>query len=881
MYKNLLYFLILILSFSIVIAKGKPGEKKVKAFKAETTIILDGKLNEPVWKNQPVKEFLQRDPEEGAAASEETHVWVAFDQENLYIAARMYDSKPEQIDRSLMRRDGEMNSDWFYLYLDPYNDDRTGYYFAVNPGGSLVDGILYNDSWRDNAWDGIWEARSEVDEGGWCTEIKIPFSQLRFNKSDEMTWGVNFNRDIKRNNEMSFFVMVPKAESGFVSHFADLVGIDGVESTSRFEATPYLVQKAQYLVHDAEDPFYKSNQYKTTLGADFKVGIGSSLNLDLTINPDFGQVEVDPAVVNLSAFETFYDEKRPFFIEGNTIFEFGYGGANNNWGFNFGNPNLFYSRRIGSSPHMYPDYDDAYINRPRETRILGAAKLTGKIAGDWSVGALSAVTERTYAKINNNGNQFEEEVEPLTHYGVIRAQRQFDGGRQAVGFIATAVNRELRDDAMKENLSKGAYTFGLDGWTMLDDEDTYVLKASLIGSYTHGTKEYMQNLQQRPYRYFQRPDAENYTFDPDMTSMSGWYGRVMLNKQKGNFYINAALGAISPKFEYNDLGSQWMGDRINGHFVMGYRWYEPDGTFRYKNAYLCYTRMYDFDGNLLRNGFYTTGFLRLMNYFQFGFSGGLNLEQYSNTITRGGPIVKTPANFHLNFNANTDNRKDFILYAGAFYWKDGNGSYNVDASLDLEWRPNTQINFTFGPSYSYEWESRQWVDSFEDALAINTYGSRYVYGEMSRHTISGNIRLNWTFTPQISLQLFLQPLFSVGDYENFKELGKAGTNEYITYSKSNISYDTENEEYTIDPDGDGEADKILFDNPDFNFKSLRANVVLRWEVKPGSIFYLVWSHDQANFDHPGDFSFGRDFKSLWSEEADDIFLMKFSYWLDF
>ena len=500
MQKCLLLLLILTFISSKTFTQKLPLSNQVTAYKTSEAIILDGKLNENIWKQNPTTYFVQKEPNEGKPATQNSEIRVAFDNENLYVGGMFYDTHPDSIDNNLMRRDNLVPSDWFFLYLDPYNDDRTGYYFAVNAGGSISDGILFNDSWDDNTWDGVWESKTKITKDGWVLEMKIPFSQLRFNQTENMIWGINFNRDIKRNGENSFYVMVPKNESGFVSKFADLVGLDGIKLKQRFEVLPYFVQKAQYLKHENGDPFYKGNQYKSSLGADFKIGIGSSFNLDATINPDFGQVEVDPAVVNLSAFETYFQEKRPFFIEGQELFYFGIGGANNNWGFNFGNPELFYTRRIGRSPQgNLPDYD--YVNYPNETRILGAAKLTGKIDETWSVGALNAATERTYATISVSNKKSEIEVEPFTNYGVFRTQKQFNDNRQSIGAMFTSVNRDLNTFDLKSSLSNEAYTFGLDGWTFLDSAKQYVLTSFLVGSYTSGSKDYMVKLQEPEFRF--------------------------------------------------------------------------------------------------------------------------------------------------------------------------------------------------------------------------------------------------------------------------------------------------------------------------------------------------------------------------------------------
>ncbi|PKL84398.1 MAG: hypothetical protein CVV24_00230 [Ignavibacteriae bacterium HGW-Ignavibacteriae-3] len=882
MKRFILVFFTLLLPM-VLLASGKTGSQKVvPAYKINNlNISLDGKLTEPIWKNSPVSGFIQRDPEEGAPSTEKTEVWVAYDEGNLYVAAHLHDSKPELIDASLARRDGYTNSDWFGIYVDAFNDKRTGNYFGVNAGGTMVDGVLFNDSWDDETWDGIWEAKTYIDETGWSVELKIPFSQLRFNEVEKMTWGINFTREIKRNNEKSFFVMVPKSESGFVSRFASLEGLIGVKPKQRFEVLPYLVQKSQFLVHDQNDPFYKSNQFKTSLGADVKIGIGSNLNIDATINPDFGQVEVDPAVINLSAFESYFEEKRPFFIEGANMFYFGIGGVNNNWGFNFGWPELFYSRRIGRSPTGSTSSSD-FINSPGETRILGAAKLTGKLDDHTTVGAVSAITERTFATLYNNGFQSKEEIEPLTHYGVFRAKREFGEGDQSLGLMFTTVNRNLNDTPLQFNLPQNAFTFGLDGYTFLDEKKEYALAAAFAGSYTNGSKEYIRLLQKRPYRYFQRPDATFATFDPEITSLAGLYGRIMLNKQSGNFYLNAALGAVTPGFENNDLGFQFNADKINAHLVLGYRWFEPDGIFRRKQFYLTHARSYDFEGNLLNSMIWLNSNFTLMNYWGFGIRGSYNFESLNKSATRGGPLLIQPSSFQTNMNISSDSREKIIFEAFGGFAKDAADGMYKNLGFDIQWKPNSQLSFSIGPQLELNDNTRMWVGNFTDSKAVNTYGTRYVFSDIHQKTLSANIRLNWTFTPTLTFQLFMQPLLAVGGYNNFKELARSRTNDFNQYGMngSTISYNPNDGIYNVDPDGFGPAPMFQIGNPDFNYKSLRGTAVLRWEVMPGSILYFVWSHDQSNFDDPGNFSLGRDWRNLLKSDGNNVFVIKFSYWFD-
>jgi hypothetical protein len=880
------YFYLLVLSLILQqtlsgISKND-STKSIQSYRLDAPLVIDGVLNEPIYSSEAVTTFIQKDPDEGKPATEKSEVWISYDDHNIYFSGKFLDSRTDSIDATLMRRDNLVESDWFWIYIDPYNDDRTGFYFSVNPGGSICDGTLFNDDGMDDSWDGVWENQTTVDENGWNVEIKIPFAQLRFKESNEMTWGINLNRDIKRKHEMSFYVMVPKKESGFVSKFADLVGLNGIKPKQRFEVLPYFVQKAQYLVHDENDPFYKSNQYSTSFGADVKFSLGSNLNVDATINPDFGQVEVDPAIINLSEFETFYEEKRPFFIEGSNIFSFGYGGSNNNWGFNFSIPELTYSRRVGRPPQGNIN-TEGDVDYPSETRILGAVKLTGKIDETWSIGAFSSLTEKTFAKIRTStGVDIEEQVEPLTHYGVFRTQKEFNSGKQAIGIILTTVNRDLKDENLKRQLSNQAYTFGADGWTFLDEDETYILNGSFIGSYTSGSKDYLITLQKQPYRYMQRPDKTYMPLDSSRTSIGGYFSRVTLNKQKGNFYVNAGLGIVSPGFEYNDLGSQWLADKINGHIVTGYRWFDPDEIFRRKSIYIAYSRTADYEDNIERSGFFLTSSLQLLNYWGINFQISNNFNSVSKSLTRGGPKLNIPPNYSFYISAYTDSREKIIISPSAEYWRNQIGSYQFGVEMEIEWKPSSQISFSFGPDYYINFTKFQWVGNFTDQMATNTYKTRYVFAELDQKTLSANIRLNWIFTPTLSLQLYIQPLFAVGSYKNFNEIINPPTLDVNQYGSegSTISYDNESGMYDVDPDAEGPASSFNFRNPDFNFKSLRGNLVLRWEALPGSVFYFAWTNSRMNFENPGEFNIKNDFGNLIRAESDNVFLVKFSYWID-
>ncbi len=859
----------------------KPGNsKKVIAHRVNEKITIDGKLSESIYQTvNPIIEFTQRDPEEGKPATEKTEVWTFYDDNNFYVSARLYDSKPDSITRLLGRRDNFLSSDYFGFAIDTYLDRRNAFFFLVNPAGSIVDGQFFNDSWDDETWDGIWDYGVAFFDSGWCVEIKIPFSQLRFNNLDEQIWGINFYRRINRKKEEAHFIYVPKNENGYVSHFATLVGLKGIKQKQRIEFLPYIAGKAQYLVHDPLDPFYKKNQYQKNFGIDFKIGISSNLTFDGTINPDFGQVEVDPAVINLSAFETFYTEKRPFFIEGKNLLNFGTGGSNSNFSFNWPNPQIFYSRRIGRAPRT-PVVHDGYVNYPDETRILGAAKLSGKITNDWSIYFLNAFTERTYATIDSQNVRFTQEIEPFTYYGVFRTQKEFNSGKQSVGLISTAVIRDNRDPFIDSRLVRSATTIGLDGWTYLDKNENYLLTGYLVRSQQLGSEKAIRRLQEAPQRYFQRPDAKKFKLDSTLTEFSGYAGRFTVNKQRGNFYLNSAFGFISPKFDVNELGFQYRADVLNSHLVFGYRWFEPDGITRRKNILFGLFANSDFEGNLDK-GFMLFGGFQLMNFYSFNFDFGFAPKAYDKELTRGGPLTLRPDAYWYSVNFESDETKDFIIKLRFRGQNSVSGSKGISSEISFEWKPNSQLNISFAPEYQYTLDKAQWITKIEDIFATNTFNSRYIFGELLQKTISANLRINWTFTPKLSLQLFAQPLISSGSYSNIKELNEPKTFNFNIYGiHSGWIMKKNNNDYEIDPDGNGPSPSFVIANPNFNFKSFRLNAVLRWEFLPGSSLFFVWTHNKTNFDNPGSLSITRDIKNLFNSTPNNILMIKLTYWLD-
>jgi hypothetical protein len=864
-------------------ADTQPTRREIQAVRTTAPISIDGQLRESVWQRPGTSGFTQRDPVEGAPPTHQTEVWVAYDDGALYVAARLHDTAPDSIALRMGRRDASISSDWFYVGIDPYHDRRTGYYFGIYPSGAVTDGTLYNDSWDDDSWDGVWDAATTIDESGWNVEMRIPYSQLRFTKQDVYVWGINFARQIERSKERSDFVMVPKKESGWVSRFADLVGIRDIDPPSRIEILPYGVSSSR-LNNSVRrgDPFNTGRRLSGNLGIDAKIGLGSNMTLDATINPDFGQVEVDPAVVNLSVFETFFNEKRPFFIEGaNSFNNFGSGGANNNWGFNWGMPSFFYSRRIGRPPQASPQHD-GYSDVPDASTILGAGKLTGKIAEGWTLAAVSALTEREYASVEDSstGARFRDVVEPLASYNVLRSQREFENGKRALGFIGTAVMRDLNEPYLAEAFNRRSYAFGVDGWTNIDSGQTYVVTGFLSTSRVEGSTDRIIRLQRSPVRYYQRPDATHLGVDSSATSLSGYAGRIAINKQKGNFRLNSALGVISPGFDSNDMGFQFRTDIVNMHLVLGYRWFEPDGLFRRKGFDVATFRNYDFEGNKFGEGYFLFYNVQFMNYWEFGGNSSFNPKVLNNKTTRGGPLMMTTDQYTTNFWGNSDSRNPVVYEFGGSYSTSASGSSFADVYCGIQWKPSAGVSVRVTPEYWREQTVAQWVANIDDQAAISTYSTRYVFAKLDQQQFSSNLRLDWTFNPKLTLQIFVQPLISVGHYTDFKELAKPSTYTFNRYGLDNgSSVRQDDNAYAIDPDGQGPAPEFSVDNPDFSFKSLRGNAILRWEYLPGSAVFLVWTQSRTNLDDAGVFSLGRGFRRLFTvSETENVFLLKVAYY---
>ncbi len=858
-----------------------PLASSIGAKRLTGPVALDGVLNEADWQRPGEDRLIQNDPDNGCRPRHRTVFWIAYDDNALYVAARMFDTAPDSIAARLGRRDTWPTSDWVYLNLDTFNDDRNAFSFSINPAGVLGDAALYNDGWDDSSWDGVWEAATLIDDQGWTLEVRIPFSQLKFPDTEEQVWGLNFSRRILRYNERSELFHNPRNEGGYGNRFPDLVGIRGIKPQNKAELRPYALGKLEDLEVDPDDPFRSSPDVSGNIGLDIKAPLSNNLTMNATVNPDFGQVEVDPAVVNLSAYETFYEERRPFFVEDANIFRFGREGLNSNWNFNWFDPMPFYSRRVGRAPQLGIQADFDFADIPQYTTILGAAKISGKI-GQISVGAFTAFTAQEKAQLQSGNERSEQVVEPLANYSVVRMNTTRDEGLKGIGAIVTHTARDLDDPVSQASLDRRALTGGIDGWTNLDEDGVWALKGYLGGSHLTGSEEAIGDIQTSSRHYFQRPDADHVAYDPTATSLDGWVGRLGLNKQSGNWLCNATAGYSSPGYDVNDLGFMFRTDMINTSVVGGYRWLEPNAVFRRQTVNLATYWTWDTGGLADGGGFGAWYSGQFANWWSLNAHVFYNPETNDPRRTRGGPNMRTSRNREFDLALGTDSRKSIAVTADLFAADNAVGGANVSGGLSVEFKPASNLSFEIGPRYTWDSADAQYYDTVADPAMTATYGSRYIFSDLEYRQFSIESRIDWTFTPGLTLQAYAQPLFASGDYTRLKELARASSRDFDIYGEANgssITYRPDldaNNPWLVVPDGTDPGNSFALPDLDFNFKSLKVNLVLRWEYGAGSTFYFVWTQDRANFEDPGSFDLGRDAQSLIDAPGENIFMVKIS-----
>ena len=845
---------------------------------------MDGRLDDAAWAAaRPVTQFTQRSPRDGEAATESTEVRIAYDDEAVYVGARMYDSEPARIAAQLGRRDNLGESDYFEVDFDSYHDHLTSFLFYVNPAGVKLDVASSNDfSFGDTGWDPVWDVATQRDSLGWTAEFRIPLSQLRFPNAPTQVWGVNFYRYIQRKGETDWWSYAPQTDNGYASLFGHLFDLEGLPQPRRLEVMPYAAGFEERLSSgNAANPFNDGSREVGRVGLDLKYGLTSNLTLDATVNPDFGQVEADPAVVNLTAYETYFEERRPFFVEGAGIFSLISPGA-----IPVSGPQLLYSRRIGRAPQASADFRgrDSFTDSPVNTTILAATKLTGRTAGGWSLGLLEAVTAREYATVDSAGARFRDEVEPLTSYSVVRAMRDFGNGATTLGFMGTAVNRRI-DDSRLDNLRTAAYAGSVD-FAHRFARNRYIFYAALAYSRIAGDSLAVQAAQRSSARYYQRPDADYVEYDGARTSLSGWNAALGFSKERGNTIYTAGLSASSPGFEINDLGYQSRSDRASLYLRAGRRWTRPGRVFR--SAYLNANGNlgWNFGGERVATGVSITANGQFLNFWSARLSFSRGFRAVSDGLLRGGPAGIQPASWSTMASVSSDYRKPVQVFAMYNHSRNELHGWSNSLGCGLSIRPTTTISISAGPSYYVSLTTPQYVTSRADATAEATFDRRYLFADVSQRTLDLTTRLNVTLTPTLSLQLYAQPFVATGDYRRFKELVAPRTTDFIVYGETPGStiepvLDTAGAVvgYSLDPDSAGLRPAVPVGNPDFSSRSLRGNAVLRWEYRPGSTLFLVWTQSCSYDGSNPAFNAARDFRQLCQGRSDNVFAVKLNYWL--
>ncbi|HEX6965681.1 MAG TPA: DUF5916 domain-containing protein [Gemmatimonadaceae bacterium] len=864
-------------------AVGRGAANVLHAVRVPTPPVIDGRLDDPAWRTAPVASgFVQQRPDPYAPATERTEARVLYDGQAIYVGMRMYSDHPGGIASAIARRDYTGYSDWAQVMFDSHHDRRTAFRFALNPAGVQKDALEYDDGQgEDVSWDAVWEGAAHIDSLGWTAEFRIPLSQLRFSTSDTaQVWGVDFIRDIARLNERDYWSPLPPDGSRMASAFGELAGLSGLHAPRRLEVLPYTLASVTNAPGVAGNPFVTQNDLGTKLGADVKYGLTSDLTLTGTVNPDFGQVEADPSVVNLTAFETFFPEKRPFFIEGADLFQFGVGFPIGTSDFNFQNDQPFYSRRIGRAPQGSVPDSAVRANTPDATTILGAAKLSGKTAHGWTVGVLDAITQREMAQYTGSaGEHLDAPVEPLTNYAVARLRKDFRHGESALGGIVTATDRDIGSTSL-DFLPTGAYTAGLDGFQRFDN-GMYQISGSVLGSTVRGSQQAIALIQRSPGHYYQRPDASYLTYDSTRTLLSGYAASAQVGKVGGGHWRWTLAGhARSPGFDMNDVGFEQSTDWLVEGALLSYLNFQPGRHLRDWNALVGEWSGWSFGGERRSTGVFFNGNVDFLNNWGAFLSVARQFNGLSTDALRGGPALRTPAQSQFSLTINTDTRRAVSgAISSSYSYEGATGMHSTTVSPSLSVRPSGRVEFSLGPSVA--WNANPWQYVTQRSALGDTH---YLFGRIDQTTVALTARARYSFTPTLSFEFYGEPFISAGNYADFMQVANPRAakfgDRFHTFTPAELRYSDSTSSYQVDVNGDGTSD-LAFGNPDFNVKQFRSTAVLRWEYHPGSTLFVVWQQGRSLVTPTGVFDLGHDASDLLNAPATNVLLVKMNYWLSF
>ncbi len=872
------------------------GVKQASAVRvASGEIQVDGRLDEAVWDRAlPVSDFVQKEPVEGAPPTESTEVRFVYDDGGLYVGARMGSTLGrEGIQAPLGRRDSPYSPDrgparggfqsrpdvsgrpelaeYILISLDTFLDRRTAYSFGVTASGVRIDHQHLSDSESDidPRYDPVWEAAASVDDSSWTAEMWIPFEQLRFDEVEELVWGLNIHRWIPLKNEDDYWVPIPRTEDAWSSRFGSLRGIESIDQGGRIELLPYVAGGSTVAPdRDPRNPFMDDLNLEGNLGADVKMGLGSNLTLDATFFPDFGQVEVDPAVINLTDTETFFPERRPFFTEGASLLD----GPENNY---------FYSRRIGGSPQGSASGD--FVDLPGETTILGAGKLTGRLPSGTSLGILAAVTGEEHARTfsldpagSDSGTLDEIRVAPRTGWAMARIQQEFGEVGSTAALMLSGVHRSMDDsDPLAAQLRRNAWMVGGD---LLWRLDAGVYEISVSGGLTGigGTREAILLAQRGSERYLQRPDADYVEVDPTRTSMSGGKATIQARKISGAHWLwDAFVDFESPEVTFNDVGRLGSADGIMTRQGLTYRETEPGDVLRAYSFSVNHNSEWNFGFDKQHTRLGASTEQTWNNFWTTRASLSYSLRAENQRLTRGGPTMLAPEDWGVSLSVQSNSSAQTRWRLATSYGENEVGGWNGDVSAEISLVPAPRWQLSFVPSYERMVDSRQYV-TLRDGGTPATYGGRYIFAFTDRTTLALETRLNFTIKPDLNLELYAQPFAASGRFFDFGELETAGGLPLRTYGTSGTTIAREEDGSLTVQDGSAQ---FVIPNQDFNLRSFRSTAVLSWEWRPGSTLFLVWQQARSRRLNEGVGADIGDLLASLGSSGENFFAIKASYWI--
>ncbi len=816
---------------------------------------IDGKLDDKCWLTEGYWDgnFIQQQPQQGREPSQKTEVKILYNDDNLYVAIRCYDNEPKKISPILGRRDDFTSGDIAGIALDTYYDKTTAFEFNITAAGQKVD-LVHRGAYEwDTNWDAVWEGIAHIEDSAWTVEMRIPFSQLRFSENEEHIWGMHIWRWIDRLDEEDQWKLIPIDAPAMVYIFGELHGIKGIKRKRHIEIMPFVA--GRYI------PGGPKNE-RFGYGVDGKVGLTSNFTLDFTVLPDFGQVEADPSELNLTSYEVFYDEKRPFFLEGNSILDF-----------SVGRDKLFYSRRIGHAPSHYPLLNEGEtVILPTGTTILNALKLTGKNEKGLSVGVVNSMTSNEFAEISGTEENRREKVEPYTNYFIGRLKQDINKGNTIIGGMVTSTLRSIHDEHLKF-LPDKSWVGGLDFQHNWLNRKYYVDLKTFYSSIA-GSPGAISALQLTSRHLFQRTDANHLEFNPDATTLNGWGGQFSGGKQSGKFRATGTISWRSPGVDLNDLGYLREADIITQRVNLRYQVNQPKGIIR--NYYIILEERNDwsFGRENLNTHLNLHGYLKFSNLWNLHLDFVRNFGRIDTRQLRGGPSLRIdPFTISEIFLQTNSSSKLFLGVGADKKWVDNNIGGSIDYTFFLRWKISNWFNVSSRSYYEDLTDNNQYV-----AQRANLGGkTRYITGKLERKTFYNTFRAEYFATPELSFQLYASPYASVGKFFNLYNVNENLARDVnVRYSPLNIINET-NGRYNLDENSDGIVD-FSIRNPDFNFRELRSNFVLRWEYKAGSTLYLVWTHNRSKYDSDFDPNIFKSLGSLAKIKPENAFMVKFSYW---